>query len=373
MRGASPDSGRARCVGLGQRDAQGERRAEAFLAPHGDRAAVVAGHVLDDGQPEAGAAGAAGPRLVDPVEALEDAGAVLARDADAAVGDGDLGEPGPGAGGDGDPVGARAVGDGVGQQVGDGGGQLALHARARRGPPARRRRSPAPWPAPPSGCGRRPRPAPCRCPPARARAAARRPACGTGRSARARAGPAGRPRASMRPAKRWTASGSSAAPSMASASRASAPTGVFSSCPTLATKSRRTASTRRASVTSCSTRATGPGGGSVPLCSRTPCTPDQAGAGAGQVAGQADVGPPAAAGAHLLHQAEQLRHHQPAAAHDAQRAGGRVGQQHRVVGVDEDHGRVHEVQQPAGQGRLGQGEDLGARTGTRRDRCGSGE
>ena len=89
---------------------------------------MVAGHVLDDRQPQAGAAGAAGPRLVDPVEALEHPQPVLARDADAAVGDRDLGEPGPGAGGDRDAGLPRAVGDGVGQQVGDGGGQLALDA-----------------------------------------------------------------------------------------------------------------------------------------------------------------------------------------------------------------------------------------------------
>ena len=52
----------------------------------------------------------------------------------------------------------------------------------------------------------------------------------------------------MRPAKRRTASGSSAASSMVSASRASAPTGVLSSWLMLATKSRRTSSTRRLSV-----------------------------------------------------------------------------------------------------------------------------
>ena len=52
----------------------------------------------------------------------------------------------------------------------------------------------------------------------------------------------------MRPANRVTASGSSAASWRASASRDSAPTGVLSSWLTLATKSRRTASTRRCSV-----------------------------------------------------------------------------------------------------------------------------
>ncbi len=54
----------------------------------------------------------------------------------------------------------------------------------------------------------------------------------------------------MRPAKRLTASGSSAASMTASDSREIAPTGVFSSCDTFATKSRRTASMRRASVRS---------------------------------------------------------------------------------------------------------------------------
>lgn len=61
----------------------------------------------------------------------------------------------------------------------------------------------------------------------------------------------------IRPAKRVIASGSSEASMTASESRESAPTGVLSSWLTLATKSRRTASMRRASVrssTSSSTR-----------------------------------------------------------------------------------------------------------------------
>ncbi len=58
----------------------------------------------------------------------------------------------------------------------------------------------------------------------------------------------------IRPANRVTASGSSAASCTASASRLSAPTGVFSSWETLATKSRRIDSTRRSRVRS-STRA----------------------------------------------------------------------------------------------------------------------
>ena len=59
---------------------------------------------------------------------------------------------------------------------------------------------------------------------------------------------------SIRPPNRFTASGSSAASSTASASSRMAPTGVFSSWLTLATKSRRTASTWRSRVRS-STRA----------------------------------------------------------------------------------------------------------------------
>ena len=60
----------------------------------------------------------------------------------------------------------------------------------------------------------------------------------------------------MRAAKRATICGSSAASWIASASRVSAPTGVLSSCETLATKSRRTASSRRCSLRSDSSRQT---------------------------------------------------------------------------------------------------------------------
>ena len=60
----------------------------------------------------------------------------------------------------------------------------------------------------------------------------------------------------IRPAKRWTASGSSEASITASESSESAPTGVFSSWLTLATKSRRTASIRRASVRSSTSSST---------------------------------------------------------------------------------------------------------------------
>ena len=347
-----------RAVVSGGAAASGMRRVKVEPRPSSlhtrHRAAVVARDVLDDGQAQAGAAGAAGPRLVDPVEALEHPLAVLARDADAAVGDGDLGEARPRAGGDGDARLPRAVGDRVGQQVGDGGGQLALHAADDEA------LLPADGDVELLGAGGgagavdglgqhagRPAPAP-------ARAAARRPAAGTGRSARGPAGRAGRPRAAMRAAKRCTASGSSAAPSIASASSDSAPTGVFSSWPTLATKSRRTASMRRASVTSSSTRATGPGGGAVPLSSRTPCTPIIRGPAPTRLPGSRTSARRLPAAADRLRQLEQLGHEQPGAAHDAERAGGRVGQQHGVVGVDDEHGRVHQVEQPAGHRRLGQ-------------------
>src|SRR6478672_2725942 len=61
---------------------------------------------------------------------------------------------------------------------------------------------------------------------------------------------------SIRPANRFTASGSSAASCTASASSLIAPTGVFSSWLTLATKSRRTASTRRSRVRSSTSAST---------------------------------------------------------------------------------------------------------------------
>ena len=60
----------------------------------------------------------------------------------------------------------------------------------------------------------------------------------------------------IRPAKRWTASGSSEASLTASASSRMAPTGVFSSWLTLATKSRRTSSTRFSRVRSSTSAST---------------------------------------------------------------------------------------------------------------------
>ena len=61
---------------------------------------------------------------------------------------------------------------------------------------------------------------------------------------------------SIRPAKRRTATGSSAASHAASASSLIAPTGVLSSWETLATKSRRTFSTRRSRVRSSTSAST---------------------------------------------------------------------------------------------------------------------
>ena len=70
---------------------QPEGRAVALLRLHGDLAVVVAGHVADDGQAEAGAAGAPAAGPVDPVEALEDPLEVAGGDAHALVDDGQLG------------------------------------------------------------------------------------------------------------------------------------------------------------------------------------------------------------------------------------------------------------------------------------------
>src|SRR5262245_39862863 len=88
-------SGRSRSTGAGmfapQRYGQGEGGPRALDAAHRDPAAVRGHHVLDDGQPETGAAGGAGPRRVDPVEALEDPLQVALGDADALVGHAQLG------------------------------------------------------------------------------------------------------------------------------------------------------------------------------------------------------------------------------------------------------------------------------------------
>ena len=155
---------------------------------------------------------------------------------------------------------SRAVGDGVGQQVGQRGHQLALDAAHDEAALRRRRRSRCPWRGPRCGCGRRPRRRPRRRPPARGSGSGSAP-CSRDRSISSRdqpaepvglvRDPAGEPAHGL--------AGRRPASSIASASSDSAPTGVFSSWPTLATKSRRTASSRRASVTSCEHQRDGPG------------------------------------------------------------------------------------------------------------------
>jgi hypothetical protein len=90
---------------------------------------VDGGDVLDDGQAQAGPAGLAAPRRVDPVEALEDAFQVPARDPDALIADGDLDQIADRMRGDRDPGPVRAVVDRVLDQVADRDGQLVLAAQ----------------------------------------------------------------------------------------------------------------------------------------------------------------------------------------------------------------------------------------------------
>src|SRR5437879_2915503 len=73
------------------RQPEGEGRAGARLAPQADVTAVVGRHVLDDGEAEPGAAGRPRPGRVGPEEPFEHPLLVLVRDADAPVGDRDLG------------------------------------------------------------------------------------------------------------------------------------------------------------------------------------------------------------------------------------------------------------------------------------------
>ena len=132
----------------------------------------------------------------------------------------------------------------------------------------------------------------------------------------------------IRPANRCTASGSSAASMTASESSWIAPTGVFSSWLTLATKSRRIDSTRRSRVRS-STRAStswraerGHPGGHVarwhPLALH-------------EQLGLADL----AVAAYLPDQLGQLAHGDLVAADQSHRDRGRRGLEHRVAGVDD--------------------------------------
>src|SRR6201996_1233821 len=239
-----------------QRQPQVEGGARALHAPHRDPAAVRDRHVLHDGQPEPGAAG--GPRAgrVDAVEPLEDPGQVPLGDADALIGHADLDPAVPWLfHAHHDPGTLRAVHDGVLQQVPYRGHQKVFLTEDAE-------------PADADG---------------RERDAAR---VGLHPAAVERLGPGSEPGSApwirdsvirswtrkvsrdascrIRPANRRTASASSAASSIVSASRASAPTGVLSSWLTLATKSRRTSSTRCRSVWSSARTRTSPPPPTVP-------------------------------------------------------------------------------------------------------------
>src|SRR5690606_1568134 len=108
----------------------GEGRALAGCAADVDAPAVALRHVLDDGQPEAGAAGLARAAAIDAVEALGQARQVLGRDARAAVGDVELG---PALLADAparrDPAAAGRIAHRVAHEVGHGADELGLGAR----------------------------------------------------------------------------------------------------------------------------------------------------------------------------------------------------------------------------------------------------
>ena len=143
----------------------------------------------------------------------------------------------------------------------------------------------------------------------------------------------------IRPANLRTASASSAASSIVSASRASAPTGVLSSWLTLATKSLRTSSTRRLSVWSSASTQDEAAAADRP---RQRGDADREGGGPAAEArhrhlelGLADL----SVTADLARQGEQLAHHQPVALDDPERAGRGAGAQHAVFAVHDDRGR----------------------------------
>src|SRR5579859_4896678 len=72
VRGDGFPPGLDRYVLAAERDRQREGRSGALGAADGDPAVVRGGHMLDDGQPQASAAGGTGPGRVHPVEPLED-------------------------------------------------------------------------------------------------------------------------------------------------------------------------------------------------------------------------------------------------------------------------------------------------------------
>ena len=96
----------------------GDGRALADLAFQLDAGVVNPGNVLDDGQPQAGAAGGFAPALIHPVKALKHTGLRFFRDADAVVFHGEGAVAVPGAGGnDLDFAAGAVVADGVVAQV----------------------------------------------------------------------------------------------------------------------------------------------------------------------------------------------------------------------------------------------------------------
>ena len=74
----------------GERQGEVERRALALAALRPDAAAMQLDELLADGEPEAGAVGLLGERVVEPLERLEQALEVDRRDPDAGVGDRDV-------------------------------------------------------------------------------------------------------------------------------------------------------------------------------------------------------------------------------------------------------------------------------------------
>ena len=138
---------------------------------------------------------------------------------------------------------------------------------------------------------------------------------------------------------RARASAGSVASSSASASSCSAPTGVFSSWLTLATKSRRTRASRCASVTSAASTATWPP--SRPMAPQVHAERVLAGAGAapGQVQLDlaADAGAADLAGEGTDDGCAAIEPGVAAGTEQAHRPGGRVDQHRRVVGVEHHH------------------------------------
>src|SRR5207249_12250474 len=92
---------------------------DARLRFRADPAAGCFDQLFDDGQPDAGAAAGAVPGLLDPIEALEDVGQILLRDAVACVADADEDIAPPSLGRDRDQSAVRRVAGRVLEQIGE--------------------------------------------------------------------------------------------------------------------------------------------------------------------------------------------------------------------------------------------------------------